>query len=341
MQAQNGTIWVVWSSRQAGDFEIYYKTYYNGSWSSEEPLTTNPGKDDWDPAVMQAENGTIWVVWVTDDDLIYRVYNGTSWSSEKPLVTDQTSFDWHPSITQLIDSTIWVVWDSDRNQHDEDLYYKVYNETWSSDIRLTTTLSDDSGPSILQAMDGTLWIAWSSIRLGENMDIYYRTDSVPDPHDVAIFSVTPSKTTTYRGRTISIEVVAQNHGTEINEAVTVRCYANSTLIGDTQKHITAGDLYPITFQWNTSAFIPGVYTIWAEASVVPDEIHIADNEFVNGHVKVKKLGDVNGDGSVNVLDIVKCCISMGIVPPSPPECDIDGNGWVNVIDIILCCINMG
>jgi len=51
--------------------------------------------------------------------------------------------------------------------------------------------------------------------------------------------------------------------------------------------------------------------------------------------------DVNGDGSINMLDILLCCINMGSVPPMPPECDVNGDGDVNVIDILLCCINMG
>lgn len=52
-------------------------------------------------------------------------------------------------------------------------------------------------------------------------------------------------------------------------------------------------------------------------------------------------GDVNGDGVVNIIDIELCCVNMGPVPPSPPECDVNGDGTVNVIDVIICSTNMG
>ena len=290
MQAQNGTIWVVWASKRTGNFEIFYKTYDGSAWSSETQLTEDPGVNNWDPAVMQAQDGTIWVVWVKNEDLYYSVYDGISWSTETPLTTDgATNSDRHPSITQLTDGTIWVVWDSDRKLQ-EDIYYKVYDGTWSPDMQLTIDLSDDSTPSILQAMDGTLWIVWYSTRL-DNMDIYYRTGLVPNPHDVAIFSVTPSTAIAIQGETVSIEVVTKNQGTE-GEYVTVYCYTNSTLIGNATKHVAAGQLWTETFQWNTSSFTPGVYVIGANASVVPGETNTADNTYVDGIVTIKGIHDV-------------------------------------------------
>jgi len=68
---------------------------------------------------------------------------------------------------------------------------------------------------------------------------------------------------------------------------------------------------------------------------------IQDNTITDGWVKVTRIGDVNGDGSTNVIDILLCCISMGPAPPNPPECDVNGDGTVDIIDILLCCINMG
>ena len=51
--------------------------------------------------------------------------------------------------------------------------------------------------------------------------------------------------------------------------------------------------------------------------------------------------DTNEDGTVNVLDIILCCINMGTVPPEPPECDINDDGSVNTLDIILVSTNLG
>ena len=57
------------------------------------------------------------------------------------------------------------------------------------------------------------------------------------------------------------------------------------------------------------------------------------------YVDVDILGDVNGDFSINVLDIVEIVqyiLSGGTIPDFPFEkADMNGDGAVNVMDIIL------
>ena len=72
--------------------------------------------------------------------------------------------------------SIWVVWDSDRNEHDFDLYYKVYNgSSWCDADQLTTDPdTDDQDPSITQATGGMVWVVFTKIVDETNDEIYYK-----------------------------------------------------------------------------------------------------------------------------------------------------------------------
>lgn len=148
------------------------------SWSPETQLTTHPGQD-LTPCIMQAGNGTIWVVWVStrmgNDELFYKTSSnyGSEWSLDTRL-TDDPSYDSTPSIMQASNGTIWVAWASYRTGNDE-LYYKTFNgSSWSSDIQFTEEPSRDIDPSIMQATSGLIWVVWCSYRTG-NSDLFCKT----------------------------------------------------------------------------------------------------------------------------------------------------------------------
>jgi PKD repeat protein len=118
--------------------------------------------------------------------------------------------------------------------------------------------------------------------------------------DVAVVGVTPSLTKIYAGGVVNITVTVRNEGRE-TETFNVTAYAdkNVTVIGDeiiigTQ---TVTNLPPppspdnqknLTFTWNTTGATPGIYTISAQASVVPAEIDTSDNTYIDGTVKIIK-----------------------------------------------------
>jgi len=347
MQASDGNIWVVWSTNRNGNYDIYYKTYNGTAWSSDKPLTFLAA-DDWDPSIVQTADGDIWVAWVRNNDIYYMTYNGTKWSPDNALVTDP-NFDLHPSIMQASNDNIWVVWDSDRISEQDDIYWKVYdNQTrrWSSDTTLTFDGADDLAPSIMQSVDGTIWIAWASWRLG-NLDIYYKTDFPPQHlHDIAIISVIhdPNVSVAYQGLNLYIEVVPQNQGVK-DEYVQVKCYANSNLIGSQTIHLSAGQLMPINFKWNTLNVIPGTYTIISNASITGEtDTDPADNTFIDGEVHVKIPGDVNGDGVVDAFDLFDLNKAYGSDPSNPnwsPDCDFNRDNKVDASDLFGLSKNYG
>jgi hypothetical protein len=50
-------------------------------------------------------------------------------------------------------------------------------------------------------------------------------------------------------------------------------------------------------------------------------------------------GDVNGDGAIDILDLVTVGAQFGSTSPTPPEADINADGVVDIIDIVLIAKN--
>jgi len=178
VETNDGKKWVVWSSDRTGNAEIFYKIYDNTSvhpWSSDIQLTTNSSTDV-EPAIMQAQDGAIWVVWSSNrtgrGDLYYKTYSGAAWSNDKPLILDP-SYDGNPDIMQLQNGTIWVVWYSDRD--DTEIYRAASSDngqTWTQQ-RLTYNIDEsDIDPAVMQTASGVIWLVWA-----KEYDIYYKTHS--------------------------------------------------------------------------------------------------------------------------------------------------------------------
>jgi hypothetical protein len=169
--------------------------------------------------------------------------------------------------------------------------------------------------------------------------------------DVAITSVTPSRNWTFPGMPVNITVTAKNLG-EITESFDVKASYNTNLIGT--QHII--DLPPDTettavFTWNTSSLPPCTnYTIIGEATTVPYEYNATDNILTDGTIEIRLLGDLNGDGKVDMKDIAIAAKAFGSYPGHPrwnPDADVTGTEYlmpdsqVDMRDIAVISRNFG
>ena len=117
-------------------------------------------------------------------------------------------------------------------------------------------------------------------------------------HDVALTSATPSTTEAYSGQTVTIAVVAKNDGT-FNETFDVSTYYDLTLIGtQTVTGLPQDEETIITFSWNTTDVPGGYYTISANATIIPGETDVADNNFIYGTITIVS--------PVRIVEVVPC-----------------------------------
>ena len=348
-QNVDGTICVVWQQYNGGNYDLFYKTSSNHglSWSNATQLTTDPDTDV-GPSITYTWNGTLWVVWTSHRTGVYDIYyktsadNGLNWTDPIPLVTSG-KYDTAPSVMQAPDGSIWVIW----SHENLNLYYKTspdYGLSWTLETKLPLDDSgDDTNPSATGTNEGKIWVVWDSERTG-NYDVFYKIANITI-HDVAITSITPSMTMAYKGEEVTIQVVAENQGTE-NETIEVSCYVNSTSLGSKVIDLTHGTATTLNFYWDTLDFQCGTYIISANASIVPDETVpcMDDNSFIDGTVEVD-IPDLNGDGIVDILDLYIVIVAFGTLPGMPgwdPRADLaEPTGLIDGRDLIVIVDHFG
>ena len=164
-------------------------------------------------------------------------------------------------------------------------------------------------------------------------------------HDVAVINLTTSTDYIYQGWVICINVTAANLG-QVSENLTVTLYYDSNVITvQTIQCLEPNTTIILHFNWNTTG-VPYChnYTISAFAAPVPYETELANNECIDGSVKIAILGDINGDGAVNILDCIAASTAFGsslLDPRWNNLCDLNNDGRINILDLILMANNFG
>ncbi|MEM3566346.1 MAG: PKD domain-containing protein [Candidatus Bathyarchaeia archaeon] len=169
--------------------------------------------------------------------------------------------------------------------------------------------------------------------------------------DVAVNSISLSRNWAFPGMAISIIVSVENRG-EFSESFDVRVYYNNTLMAaQSVSELPAGTQLDISFTWNTSGLHScNNYVIKAEVPYVQYEYNLTNNFLVDGIVKIRVLGDLDGDGVVDGKDISIISRAFGSYPGHPrwnPDADITGSQYlvpdefVDAKDLALVCRNYG
>jgi phospholipase C len=171
-----------------------------------------------------------------------------------------------------------------------------------------------------------------------------RADFVFQPsHDVSITSALPLKTVVGQGYSADITVMAADLG-DYPETFNVTVYANTTYVASQNVTLSSGNSASVTFTWNTRDFAYGNYTIQAYAWPLPGETNITNNRLTDGMVYVRIPGDVDGDGTVNILDAIILGNSFFAKPGSSnwnANADVNGDGVVNILDAIILANHFG
>jgi nitrous oxidase accessory protein NosD len=157
-------------------------------------------------------------------------------------------------------------------------------------------------------------------------------------HSVAVISVMTDTTVIGQGFNCNVTVNVADNG-EYTETFSVTVYANTAVVGTQQvSNLNATCPLALTFTWNTTGLAKGNYTLSAYAMPVAGQTNIADNNLTGGMVYVGIPGDINGDGTVNILDAIALSNSFLATPGKPkwnPNADINKDNAVNILDAII------
>jgi hypothetical protein len=132
----------------------------------------------------------------------------------------------------------------------------------------------------------------------------------------------------------------------LTETFDVKAYYDTNLIGTkTVTDLDPNNVTTVTLIWNTT-LVPAChnYTISAYIPPLPYEINVTNNNMTDGNVKIKLMGDTNGDGIVNMDDISAVLDAFGSYPGHPrwnPNCDLDPNNRIDMSDLVLVLENFG
>jgi len=164
-------------------------------------------------------------------------------------------------------------------------------------------------------------------------------------HDVAILSVTPSKTIVGVGTTMSIGVIVWNEG-NFTETFSVSAFYNATPIGTLPvTSLSPGNETTLLFSWDTTGLPKGRYSLSASAPGVPGETDLIDNDYYRwGTIQAAMAGDINADLVVDIFDIVIVAAAFGSSSGDPnwsANADVEEDNLIDIFDLVWLAASFG
>jgi hypothetical protein len=191
----------------------------------------------------------------------------------------------------------------------------------------TTLLSNGPHSFLVKCYDSSNNVANQTLTL-------YTINNV---HDIVVV-ITDLKSVAFEGFNMTASVTIANHGSyaeSTNVTLSVNSATNET---EAVTNLTVDGVVTVIFTWNTTGYVYGNYTVSAYAWPVQDEANTANNNMTGASVLVTIPGDINGDGTVNILDAIQVSNSFLDTPGSSdwnPNADINGDNVVNILDAII------
>ncbi len=164
-------------------------------------------------------------------------------------------------------------------------------------------------------------------------------------HDVTILKATVDLDQAYVGWTVEVNLTAKNVGDYV-ESFNVTVFSDNNVIRVFKaSNLPVGASITFDFLWNTTGETPcHNYIIKCQADAVPGETNLQDNTYVAGTVHVKMIGDVDGNGKVNILDIAAIAVSFLSKSGQTKyylNRDLNRDGIINIVDVALAAQNFG
>jgi hypothetical protein len=157
-----GGYWLVWSSQQNGNWDLYARRFFQGRWSPIERLSDDPQPDIY--PVIAANPQGVWVVWQGfrngKSNIFARRHTGGQW---QPLgeVSSSPANDWAPAVATSSNGDVTVAWDTYDQGHYDVVMRRYQNGRWSDVIPVANTPKFEAYPTVAHDAEGRVWLAWN------------------------------------------------------------------------------------------------------------------------------------------------------------------------------------
>lgn len=167
-------------------------------------------------------------------------------------------------------------------------------------------------------------------------------------YDVALTDVRSSKTIVGKGLVARINVTVENKG-DVSATFNVTAFGNASIIQTMTISLSSGNITIVNFNWNTTGFTKGNYTLSAQAWSVLEDVNATNNLYTGGWIIVAMIGDVAGnnrypDGKVDIKDLASIAIGYGQSVGQPKYVsnnDLNSDGKIDIKDLALAAKNYG
>lgn len=167
-------------------------------------------------------------------------------------------------------------------------------------------------------------------------------------HDVAVIDLTTPVQFIYPGQNFTVDVTVQNKG-DAAENVTIVAYFNTSsneILGEEElENLLPGENRTITLTIDTKNVTAGHHYVLTAVAIIEEmDYNPSDNRLAGPTITVRFLGDINGDGKVDMKDIGILARLFGIKAGDTnwnSDCDLNSDGKINLKDVALAAKNFG
>jgi hypothetical protein len=169
--------------------------------------------------------------------------------------------------------------------------------------------------------------------------------SIEPIHDLALVGLSFSAPEAYVGWKVNITLTIENKG-NVSETSTVECKYELEGVDYNLGNATVTDLCPdanTTQSFTLKVTERATYVVEAQIEPVFNETDTADNAIASQTpVKVKMLGDVNGDDKVDMQDIIQIASAFGSSPLGPrwnAQADMNQDDRIDAKDVVMSILH--
>lgn len=168
--------------------------------------------------------------------------------------------------------------------HDPDGQITSYK--WNFGDETPIVIKTDTTTTHMFNATGTYTVTLTVTDSQNLTDLATHTVTIAGKHDIAIIDISPSSYKVTVGELVSINVTAENEGTQAESFDIIVYYDNQVIGTISVTNLASGDSETSTIDWNTTGVDPATYTIKAVANTIEGEIDTTDNELIDGPIAI-------------------------------------------------------